>query len=63
VVEAIADAHALGHAFTAHDDVIAALRLPVRDPAMRHLEARHLWFERISRFYQELAEGREVEEP
>jgi hypothetical protein len=37
VVEAIADAHALGHAFTAHDDVIAALRLPVRDPAMRHL--------------------------
>jgi chromosome partitioning protein len=45
------------------DALITALRLPVRDPTMQHLEARHLWFERISRFYQELAEGREVEEP
>jgi len=43
--------------------LIAALALPVRDPDVQHLEARHLWFERISRFYQELAEGREVEEP
>ena len=43
--------------------LIAALRLPVRDPSIQHLEARHLWFERISRFYRELAEGHEVEEP
>jgi chromosome partitioning protein len=45
------------------EQLITALRLPTRDPGMQHLEARHLWFERISRFYREMAEGREVEEP
>lgn len=45
------------------EGLIAALRLPVRDPDMQHLEARHLWFAKITRFYQELAKGHEVGEP
>ena len=43
--------------------LIQTLRLPVRDPLMQHLEARHLWFEKISRFYQELAESHEGDDP
>jgi chromosome partitioning protein len=36
------------------EDLVTTLQLPQRLPGMAHLEARHLWFERISGFYRNL---------
>ena len=35
--------------------LVASLRLPERVPDVPHLEARHLWFERITAYYESLA--------
>lgn len=37
--------------------LLADLQLPIRQPAMAHLEARHRWYERIASFYRDLAGG------
>ena len=36
------------------EELIATLQLPERSRGMAHLQARHDWFERISRYYREL---------
>ncbi|WP_131119683.1 division plane positioning ATPase MipZ [Lichenihabitans psoromatis] len=41
--------------------LIETLRLPERVPGMAHLEARHLWFERLSAYYADLAAGRDMQ--
>ncbi len=38
--------------------LIDTLQLPLRGSARTHIEARHLWFARMSRFYQDLGAGR-----
>ena len=38
--------------------LIETLRLPIRDAAHTHIEARHMWFRRMSQFYNELGAGR-----
>lgn len=37
--------------------LLQALQLPERGRGMAHLQARHEWFERISRYYRELGSG------
>lgn len=38
--------------------LLDALQLPIRMPGLEHLEARHVWFSRVSSFYSELANAR-----
>ncbi len=38
--------------------LVETLQLPERAPGLLHLEARHRWFEKISRYYSDLAAGR-----
>ena len=38
--------------------LIETLRLPLREAALPHLDVRHLWFDRMSRFYRDLSAGR-----
>ncbi len=35
--------------------LIDTLQLPERRAGLHHIESRHLWFERIARYYAELA--------
>jgi chromosome partitioning protein len=45
---------------SARDEIGALLnnlQLPERGRGMAHLQARHEWFERISRYYRELGTG------
>lgn len=35
-------------------DLVRTLQLPLREPTLTHMEARHLWFERMSGFYRQL---------
>jgi chromosome partitioning protein len=39
------------------ETLLANLQLPERGRGMAHLQARHEWFERISRYYRELGSG------
>jgi chromosome partitioning protein len=39
------------------ETLLTTLQLPARGRGMAHLQARHEWFERISRYYRELGEG------
>eukprot|EP01037_Dinobryon_pediforme_P027944 gene27944-31016_t len=39
------------------ETLLVDLQLPIRQPAMAHLEARHLWYARIADFYRDLAAG------
>jgi chromosome partitioning protein len=38
--------------------LVGSLNLPQRVPGQVHLEARHSWFEKIARYYDELSSGR-----
>jgi len=38
-------------------ELVATLQLPERGRGMAHLQARHEWFDRISRYYRELGEA------
>jgi len=45
---------------SARDEIVgllSSLQLPERGRGMAHLQARHEWFERISRYYRELGSG------
>jgi chromosome partitioning protein len=45
---------------SARDEIgslLNSLQLPERGRGMAHLQARHEWFERISRYYSELSAG------
>ena len=37
------------------ETLVRTLRLPVHQPGMQHIEARHQWYEGISHFYRNLA--------
>ena len=39
------------------EGLLSSLQLPERGRGMAHLQARHEWFERISRYYRELGSG------
>jgi chromosome partitioning protein len=60
IEEAMRNGNLTASHLSARDEIeglLSSLKLPERGRGMAHLQARHEWFERISRYYRELGSG------